>query len=270
MPHETRYRAVVNVAEARRAEHPGRARRLARRSVAAGTSAWRTPSQRRILLALVSALLTAFAFSRVAEDYLTNDPLARWDVRFAHWLALERTAAGTDAFRILTFFGSPAVALVLTSVVFIALYQRRLLLDAALLPLVLGGAELLNLILKLSFHRSRPEVAFVHLDTYSFPSGHAMISAAAYGALTYLAWPRVRTRGRRVALLAGTIVLVSLICFSRLYLGVHYLSDVLAGVAGGLFWLSVSIAVHTAYGERLVVRFSGSRLDRAGRLLLRS
>src|SRR5215204_5750525 len=115
------------------------------------------PVHRRVLLALASALLAAIAFSRVAEDYLTNDPLARWDVRFAEWLALERTAAGTDAFRILAFFGSPVVVL----------YQRRLLLDAALLPLVLGGAEVLNLILKLSFHRARPEVALIHLDTYS-------------------------------------------------------------------------------------------------------
>jgi membrane-associated phospholipid phosphatase len=260
----------VNVAEARRVDHPGRARRLARTSIATGRTAWRTPAQRRVLIALASAVLAAIAFARVAEDFLTNDPLARWDVRFAQWLALERTVAGTDAFRILTFFGSPAVVLVLTSVVFVVLYQRRLLLDAALLPLVLGGAELLNLILKLSFHRSRPEVAFVHLDTYSFPSGHAMISTAAYGALAYLAWPRVRTRGQKVALLAGTMVLVSLICFSRLYLGVHYLSDVLAGVAGGLFWLSVSIALQAAYGERFVGCFTGSRLDRAGRLLLRS
>jgi membrane-associated phospholipid phosphatase len=260
----------MRVAEARRVDQPGRARRLTRRGMARGTIAWRTPSQRRVLLALASALLAAFAFSRVAEDYLTNDPLARWDVRFAHWLALERTPAGIDAFRVLTFFGSPAVALVLAAVVFLVLYRRRLLLDAALLPLVLGGAELLNLILKLSFHRARPEVAFVNLDTYSFPSGHAMISAAAYGALAYLAWPRLRTRGRRLMLLAATVVFVSLISFSRLYLGVHYLSDVLAGVAGGLFWLSVSIALHGAYGQRIVIRFSGSRLDRAGRVILRS
>jgi membrane-associated phospholipid phosphatase len=260
----------VNVTQARRVDRPGRARRLAERGIATGTTAWRTPSQRRVLLAMGSALLAAVAFARVAEDYLTNDPLARWDVRFAHWLALERTPAGVDAFRALTFFGSPAVALVLTAAVFLGLYRRRFLLDAALLPLVLAGAELLNLILKLAFHRERPEVAFVHLDTYSFPSGHAMISTAAFGALAYLAWPRLRTRGRQLMLLAATMVLVSLISFSRLYLGVHYLSDVLAGVAGGLFWLSVSIALHAAYGERFVVRFSGSRIDRFGRLILRS
>ena len=213
-------------------------------------TAWRTPSQRRLVLALAWALLAAAAFARVAEDYLTNDPLARWDVEFAHWLATHRTPAGMDAFRVVTFFGSPAVALAIGIVVFLLLVRRRLLLEAALLPLVLGGAELLNLILKLSFHRERPEVAFVHLDTYSFPSGHAMIAAAAYGALAYLAWSRVHTRRGRVELVTGTIALVALICFSRLYLGVHYLSDVLAGAAGGVFWLAVSVAAVTVYGER--------------------
>jgi undecaprenyl-diphosphatase len=151
------------------------------------------------------------------------------------------------------------VALAIAAVVCVALYRRGRLVEAALLPVVLGGAELLNLVLKLSFHRPRPEVAFVQLDTYSFPSGHAMISTAAYGALAYLAWGPLRTPRRRLILVAGTTLLVALIGFSRLYLGVHYLSDVLAGTAGGLFWLAVSIALQTIYGDRLVQRIARRR-----------
>jgi undecaprenyl-diphosphatase len=260
----------MRVAEARSTNADGRARRFAGRVAARGATAWQTPQQRRLLLALASAFLAALAFAHIAEDYLTNDPLARWDVQFARWLAAERTWLGIDVFRVLTFFGSPAVALAISAAVFFVLYRRRLLVQAALLPLVLGGAELLNLILKLSFHRARPEVAFVQLDTYSFPSGHAMASAAAYGAFAYLAWPRIRTRGRRVLLIAVTSLFVALICFSRLYLGVHYLSDVLAGFAGGVFWLSVSIAVLTLYGERFAAWFAGTRADRLGRRLTRS
>ena len=115
-----------------------------------------------------------------------------------------------------------------------------------------------------------PEVGFVSLDTYSFPSGHAMISTAAYGALAYLAWRHLRTRPGRLTLAGGSVVLVALICFSRLYLGVHYLSDVLAGVAGGAFWLALSIALKTMYGEPFVTRFTGSRADRLGRRITRS
>jgi undecaprenyl-diphosphatase len=246
------------------------ARRAAHRASMLIVSAWRVPAQRRLALALAAALLSAIAFARIAEDYLTNDPLARWDVSFARWLAGERSTAGIDFFRAVTFVGSPAAALAVGAVVCLLLYRRRRLIEAGLLPLVLGGAELLNLVLKLAFHRPRPEVAFVQLDTYSFPSGHAMISTAAYGALAYLAWSRVRTRRAQLALLAGTAALVGLICFSRLYLGVHYLSDVLGGAAGGAFWLAVSIALQTIYGERFAARFTGSWADRLGRHLTRS
>jgi membrane-associated phospholipid phosphatase len=220
-----------------------------------------TPQQRRLAFALTAAVLAAIAFARIAEDYLTNDPLARWDVSFARWLAGERTTAGIDGFRVVTFFGSAAALLTVTAVVCIALYRRGRRVEAALLPVVFVGAELLNLVLKLSFHRARPEVAFVHLDTYSFPSGHAMVSTAVYGALAYLAWSRLRTRRRRLTLVAGTVILVALIDFSRIYLGVHYLSDVLAGTAGGAFWLAISIALLTIYGERFAPRFSDPRGD---------
>jgi membrane-associated phospholipid phosphatase len=245
------------------------AHRLAQRTTEAVGSVWHAPRQRRLTLSLAVAVLSAIAFARIAEDYLTNDPLARWDVSFARWLAGDRSTLGVDFFRVLTDVGSPSVALALALVVCVALYRRRRLVDAALVPLVLGGAELLNLILKLSFHRERPEVAFVHLDTYSFPSGHAMISTAAYGAFVYLAWGRVRTPRARLALVSGTVGFVALIGFSRMYLGVHYLSDVLAGFAGGGFWLAVSIALQTVYGDRFAARFAGSRADCLGQRVLR-
>ena len=246
------------------------ARRAATDVRSRAAAAWRSPAQRRLVVAIVSACLSALAFAHIAEDYVTNDPLAHWDVRFAHWLALERSDLGTEFFRFFTFLGSPAVALAVSAVACVALYRRRLLVQAALLPLVLGGAEFLNLGLKLAFHRPRPEVAFVSIDTYSFPSGHAMVSTAAYGALAYIAWAYVRSPRGRMLLVAGTTVFVALICFSRLYLGVHYLSDVLAGAAGGLFWLSVSVAIITVWGERLVQWFAGSRADGLGRRITRS
>jgi undecaprenyl-diphosphatase len=247
----------------------GSAAHGAARTISAAITSWRTPKRRLIGTALAAAVLSALAFARIAEDYLTNDPLAQWDVRLARWLSTERSAAGTDFFRVLTLFGSPAVALAVAGVVCVVLYRRRLLVEAAFLPVVLGGGELLNLILKLSFHRARPDVAFVHLETYSFPSGHAMISSAAYGALAYLAWSGYGRRGRLI-LIAGTTLFVALICFSRLYLAVHYLSDVLAGIVAGVFWLAVSIALLAAYGERLAARFNGSPADRLARRVTRS
>lgn len=172
---------------------------------------WRAPERRQLALALLAALGAAVVFARVAEDYLTNDPLARWDVSFARWLSEHRGSATLDLFRAITAVGSPAFALAIATVVCVVLYRRRRLVDAAFLPLVLGGAELLNLVLKLAFHRSRPEVGFVHLDTYSFPSGHAMISAATYGAFACLLWSRLDSRRARTLMLAATILVVALI-----------------------------------------------------------
>jgi undecaprenyl-diphosphatase len=148
------------------------------------------------------------------------------------------------------------------------LYRRRRLVDAAFLLLVVAGAQLLNVILKLAFHRPRPEFAFVHLETYSYPSGHAMVSTAIYGALAYLLWGRLGSRRERVLVPAVTVLIVTVIGFSRLYLGLHYLSDVLAGVAGGATWLALILALRTTYGERLVSRFRASAQgagDRGGR-----
>jgi len=248
----------------------GPAQRAAQRTTAALASTWHDPKQRRLALAVAVATASALTFARITEDYLTNDPLARWDVSFSRWLAGERSTAGIDFFRVVTFFGSPAVAIAVAAVACVVLYRRRRLVDAVLLPVVLAGAELLNLILKLSFHRARPEVAFVELDTYSYPSGHAMISTAAYGALAYLAWSHLGTTRRRLSLGAVLVVLLGLIGFSRIYLGVHYLSDVLAGIAGGVFWLSVSIALQTVYAERAATRFARSRGDRLARRATRS
>ena len=101
------------------------------------------------------------------------------------------------------------------------------------------------------------------------PTGQTS-GTAAYGALAYLAWGRLRTLRAHIVLTAATAVFVGLICFSRLYLGVHYLSDVLGGIAGGAFWLALSVALLAAYADSFTARFSGSRLDRLGRRLVRA
>lgn len=101
---------------------------------------------------------------------------------------------------------------------------------------------LLNDALKSFFQRHRPEFSnpFVTEPSWSFPSGHAMGSLIGYGLLAYLLWlavPRLRW-----AVVAGTVLLVTAIGFSRLYLGAHYFSDVIGGYVAGLVWLSVSIS----------------------------
>jgi membrane-associated phospholipid phosphatase len=103
-----------------------------------------------------------------------------------------------------------------------------------------AGSALLNWLLKGLFQRPRPHFAhpLVVETSYSFPSGHAMESFVVYGMLAYLAVLWLRSWEARMAAVCGAALVVVLIGFSRMYLGVHYFSDVVAGYAAGGVWLS--------------------------------
>jgi membrane-associated phospholipid phosphatase len=221
-------------------------------------------------LSLVFATASVVAFGRVTEDYLTKDPLARWDLSFARWLAGHRSAFGLDSFRVITDFRQPRRHNAIRRRLCVFVYRRRRAADAALVVFSLAGAELLNLVLKLAFHRSRPEVAAVHLDTYSYPSGHVMVATAGYGVFAFLLRRRIRRSLHRVALVVGVALIVAAIAFSRLYLGAHDLSDVLGGISAGAAWVGVALAVRFRYGGAFTARFDGSRLDRVARRIART
>jgi len=189
-----------------------------------------------VQLALLAVFaLAVWAFGVVVEDYLTRDPLVRWDVEFSAWLHQHWNSTISGACNVVTLAGSvPALAL-LTLVVALYLLRRGRFDEAAVLCVGALGLEIVNPVLKLAFHRPRPELAYVHLDTYSFPSGHAAGSAAVYALVLYLLARHARVRWQLFAGV-GYVVLVAGIGFSRLYLQAHYLSDVLAGFSLGAAW----------------------------------
>ena len=115
--------------------------------------------------------------------------------------------------------------------------------EARLLIVTMAGAGVLDTVLKLSFHRARPEPFFgiSPLDTYSFPSGHALVSFCFYGLLAELI--ALRQKRLRWVIWTIAIILAALIGFSRIYLGVHYPSDVIAGYVAALFWMGAIKAV---------------------------
>jgi membrane-associated phospholipid phosphatase len=193
------------------------------------------------LAVLFAAALTAFA--HITEDYLTGDPIVRWDVEFSRWLHEHSSAPLRSLFEVVTWGGNVAFLALLTVGVALYLLRRRRMNEAALLCVAALGIEVVNGALKLLFHRPRPELAFVHLDTYSFPSGHAAGAAAIYAVVFYLL-ARSADRSRRVACAVGYVALVVAIGFSRLYLEVHYLSDVLAGISLGAAWATACLFLY--------------------------
>lgn len=208
-----------------------------RRALAA-TWARRGDPHLQLEVALAAAFAAAaWAFGHIVEDYLTGDPLVRWDVEFSRWLHEHSSRALVSAFEVFTWAGSvPVLALLTVGVALLLLRQGRVD-EAALLSLGALGIELVNPLLKLIFHRPRPELAYVHLDSYSFPSGHAAGSAAVYALVLYLLARHATVRWQLLAATAY-VALVATIGFSRLYLEVHYLSDVLAGLSLGAAWAS--------------------------------
>jgi membrane-associated phospholipid phosphatase len=109
-------------------------------------------------------------------------------------------------------------------------------------PVVAGGSTALNVSLKNFFARVRPEEALQYeLHGYSFPSGHAMIGLSFYGLLIYLVWRHVESQTVRWLMVAALFGWALLIGYSRIYLHVHYATDVVAGLAAGAFWVVASI-----------------------------
>jgi undecaprenyl-diphosphatase len=120
--------------------------------------------------------------------------------------------------------------------------------SAILLLAAVAGNILLNGVLKLAFHRARPTVFEWQTTAVSssFPSGHAMSATVCYGTVAYLVSRLQRHRASRVVTLTGAVVLILLICATRLYLGVHYPSDVVGGIVVGLAWSGFCMALFEA------------------------
>ncbi|RSK48242.1 phosphatase PAP2 family protein [Hymenobacter rigui] len=123
------------------------------------------------------------------------------------------------------------------------LLMRRHRWYSLLVPVVALGSITLNLVLKQLYNRPRPLLPLVSASGLSFPSGHAMISASFYGLLIYLVWTNVRRPAWRYGVAAALSLLILLIGLTRVYLRVHYATDVLAGFTAGLGWLVVAIPV---------------------------
>jgi undecaprenyl-diphosphatase len=196
-----------------------------------------------LTVGVVVIALGGWLFGGIAEDIVHRDPLVQVDLAVSRFLHVHTEPPFTAAMRVISLAGSTFL-LVAGPALAIYLAWRRRWGDLILLSLAVGGGELVNLLLKWLFARPRPmwPHPLVILTSHSFPSGHAMQSVMFYGLLGYLVIPQIGSwRGRVWTVVAG-VMLVLLIGLSRLYLGVHYLSDVFAGYAAGVVWLAFTTA----------------------------
>ncbi|MDQ3747511.1 MAG: phosphatase PAP2 family protein [Acidobacteriota bacterium] len=201
-----------------------------------------------LFFGMVLALAALFFFAWTADEIMEGDTL-RFDdsIRgFVHQFAFP---ALTILMQIASFLGSTLFLILLGISVIITLYLKKHRRGAILFTLTTIGASLLLFSLKLAFRRARPEPFFDTIlpASYSFPSGHSLASFCFYGALAAIITVRIENLWLKTLVWSAAAILILLIGISRIYLGVHYPSDVLAGFAVGLIWV-ITIAV----GDKLI------------------
>ena len=196
-----------------------------------------------IVVGLGVCLLAGFIFAVLLDSVREHDVLVTRDQAVAHWFHGNGTALGDRIFVIISAIGSPAAMAVLFAAAVLYLWRakQRTLLVAWVLSYV--GGTVLDGVIKDIVRRPRPEFAakFLHYSSWSFPSGHSMGSMIGFAMLAYTVirvW-KIESMVARVGIWAGAIVLIVLVGYSRIYLGVHYLSDVAAGYTLGVLWLAV-------------------------------
>ncbi len=194
----------------------------------------------------------AWIFGGIAQDVVAGDPLTHVDRLVSHWFEAHNTPGLTRVVELLTQLGGWRVVAALSVAAGAYFLWRGLQYWLTGLVLVVPGGELLNVLLKHAFHRARPQWAhpLVMLTSFSFPSGHAMSATTLYGFLAVWLMVTLDSWRRRVAVAVSAAALILLIATSRVYLGAHYPSDVLAGIAAGLVWLAVCLTAVEAHRRR--------------------
>ena len=181
----------------------------------------------------------AWLFFGVLEDVVSGDPLVLLDDAIYHALQALRTAPGDAVMIAVTELGDTVVVVAVTLIVFLWLAWKRAWRTAAYWLVAIAGASALNTMIKLGLHRARPnELLYSGSSAFSFPSGHSTTNLVLYGFLAFLVAREIRPTWR-LSVVLGAAILVFLIAFSRLYLGAHWLSDVLGGLAFGSAWLAL-------------------------------
>lgn len=200
-----------------------------------------------LMLSMLIVVVCAWAFIAVADE-IANERTQRMDERLI--LALREAAQPWQpkgpawlkgTMRDLTALGSPAILVMFVLIVAGVLLVRRQYYALGLVMAATVGGRLLNVLLKGWFQRARPalELHLTEVNSLSFPSGHAMDSAVVYFTLAALLARFVRPRGLKLYFVGVAALLSFCAGVSRVYLGVHYPSDVLAGWIAGLGWATL-------------------------------
>ncbi len=187
-------------------------------------------------IGLLIAAFSLWGFYEIAEEVLERETQSI-DTRILLTIRQWHTPLLDRVMVVMTNIGNPSVLLVASLLLAAFLLWRKQRAETVTLAIAAVGALGLNTVLKELFARSRPELwqRTVDVNFYSFPSGHAMMSVVVFGIIGYLLATHLPRW--RIAIATGTVLLVCAIGFSRLYFGVHWPTDIVAGYSAGIVWL---------------------------------
>jgi cation-transporting ATPase E len=194
----------------------------------------------------------SWLFLGILEDVISGDPLVVVDALVHESIRSLRTPGGDRFMVAVTELGDVQVVLPVVMVALGWFIAHRLWRTAIYWLTAVGVAEALVKVIKLALHRQRPGALYVGVEQFSFPSGHATLSVVVYGFLAFLLSSGVPPR-LRVFIVSVAMVLIGAVASSRLYLGAHWMSDVLAGLSFGTAWIA-ALAVAYLYQRREPLR----------------
>lgn len=209
--------------------------------------------RKRLLLQLgggaLALLVAAWVFGMIAHDVVSGAPLTVLDAELARWLHRQATPPLTAAMLAITNLHSTVAVSCYAMGAALYLFSKRRWRALVTVFVCVAGGLTLNVLMKLAFQRARPtfEHPLLTLNTYSFPSGHMAGSTILYGlCIAWVCALTQRWRWRLLAVLAAAVALAG-VGLSRMYLGVHYLSDVAAAFAEGVAWLALCLTALRAF-----------------------
>ncbi|MGE6376145.1 phosphatase PAP2 family protein [Peribacillus muralis] len=204
-----------------------------------------------LMIAFIVSVFALLGFSFMAFAVSANDYL-KFDSEVISVVQGWESPILTGIMKFFTYIGSTGSIIILSLFILIFLYKvLKHRVELVLFIAVMAGSPLLNAVVKLCFQRTRPDLhRLIEIGGYSFPSGHAMNAMSLYGILTFLLWRHIKVKWGRMLLIVMSTLMIFTIGISRIYLGVHYPSDIIAGYLAGGFWIATSIWFFQRYQDR--------------------
>jgi undecaprenyl-diphosphatase len=205
--------------------------------------------KKTILLISINILSLIFLI-KIIEDVITDDFIVNIDLLLIQSIKLLWNPILNTTMMIITNIISPIGLSVLTTILFLILFHKREYNKSLLLILSLTLGLLSELLIKQIIHRIRPEDNLIFVTGYSFPSGHATMATIFFLILIYTFKDEIKNKILKYCFIVSSIILAVLVCLSRVYLNVHWFSDVLAGFILGIFWTTLLVIILKIYTKK--------------------